>query len=44
MYDVLAVWRERAINVSGTALPCRHWLPEEAPADTVKELRAFLGG
>jgi hypothetical protein len=21
MYDVLTVWRERAINVSGTAMP-----------------------
>ena len=43
MYDVLAVWRERAGNVSGRALPCGHWLPEEAPSDTFTELRAFLG-
>ena len=42
MYDVLAVWRERARNVSGTALPCGHWIPEEAPTEAVAELAAFL--
>jgi haloacetate dehalogenase len=42
MYDVLAVWRERASNVWGTALPCGHWIPEEAPTETVAELAAFL--
>jgi pimeloyl-ACP methyl ester carboxylesterase len=25
-YDLLAVWRERATNVSGKSLPCGHWL------------------
>jgi haloacetate dehalogenase len=42
MYDVLAVWRERARSVSGTALPCGHWIPEEAPTEAVAELAAFL--
>ena len=42
MYDVLAVWRERARNVSGTALPCGDWIPEEAPTEAVAELAAFL--
>jgi haloacetate dehalogenase len=44
MYDVLAVWRERATNVSGKALPCGHWVAEEVPNETLAELRAFLAG
>ena len=43
-YDVLSVWRERAVNVQGRALPCGHYLAEEAPEETLAELRAFLGG
>ena len=42
MYDVVAVWRERAANVSGKALPCGHFLAEEAPEETLAELRNFL--
>ena len=42
MYDVVAVWRERAANVSGKALPCGHFLAEEAPEETLTELRNFL--
>ena len=42
MYDVVAVWRERATNVSGKALPCGHFLAEEAPEETLAELRGFL--
>ncbi|RZI77954.1 MAG: alpha/beta hydrolase [Variovorax sp.] len=30
-FDVLALWRERALHVSGHSLPCGHYLPEEAP-------------
>jgi haloacetate dehalogenase len=41
-YDVLAVWRERAERVSGRALPCGHFLPEEAPEETLAALLAFL--
>ncbi len=41
-YDVVATWRERAANVSGTALPGGHFLPEEAPEETFAELTAFL--
>lgn len=41
-YDVLAVWRQRAANVTGKALPCGHFLAEEAPEETYGELRAFL--
>lgn len=42
-YDVLAVWRDRARNVQGRALPCGHYLAEEAPEETLAELRAFFG-
>ncbi len=41
-YDTLAVWRARAVKVSGRALPCGHFLPEEAPEETLAELEAFL--
>ncbi len=41
-YDVLAAWRERAENVSGQALDCGHYLPEEKPDETLAALCAFL--
>jgi haloacetate dehalogenase len=41
-YGVLAIWRERAADVRGKALPCGHFLPEEAPEETLTELRTFL--
>jgi haloacetate dehalogenase len=41
-YDVLAIWRERAVDVRGKALSCGHFLPEEAPEETLAELRTFL--
>ena len=41
-FDVLATWRERATDVRGRALPCGHYLPEEAPDETLAELRAFF--
>ncbi len=44
LYDPLAVWRERASDVSGKALPGGHWLPEEVPDETLAELRTFLRG
>jgi len=42
MFDVLTAWRERAATVSGRPLPAGHFLPEQAPDETLKELRAFL--
>lgn len=30
-FDVLALWRERAVDVSGQPLPCGHYIAEEAP-------------
>jgi haloacetate dehalogenase len=41
-YDVLTVWRDRATQVSGKALPSGHWLSEEAPAETLAEVKQFL--
>ena len=30
-FDVLALWRARATQVSGSSLPCGHYMAEEAP-------------
>jgi len=38
----LDVWRRWATNVSGKAIPCGHFLPEEAPEETAAELKPFL--
>jgi haloacetate dehalogenase len=40
--DPLAVWRERATQITGKGLPTGHHIVEEAPADTLAELRRFL--
>ena len=45
-YDALGVWREYAAApelVHGQALPGGHFVPEEAPVETIAALRAFLG-
>jgi haloacetate dehalogenase len=41
-YDVLAVWRDWADDVRGRALDCGHFLAEEAPDETYRELRGFF--
>ena len=41
-YNVLATWRGRAVNVRGKALDCGHFLPEEAPQETVTALLDFF--
>lgn len=41
-YNVLATWRGQAVNVRGKALDCGHFLPEEAPEETVTALRDFF--
>jgi haloacetate dehalogenase len=40
--SLLEVWRRWADDVSGRALPCGHFLAEEAPADTLDALAQFL--
>ncbi|MEW6320594.1 MAG: alpha/beta hydrolase [Acidobacteriota bacterium] len=44
LYDVLAIWRERAAAVSGKAMPTGHNLQEDAPAEVAAELRTFFQG
>jgi haloacetate dehalogenase len=41
-YDVLAVWRDRATQVSGKGLQGGHWLAEEVPNETLAEIKSFL--
>jgi len=41
-YDVLQVWRRHAERVEGRALPCGHFVPEEAPEETLAALEAFF--
>ena len=41
-YDVLETWRDVATDVSGHAVPGGHFLPEEAPNETLKALLEFL--
>lgn len=43
-FDVLQTWRECAIEVSGRALDCGHFLPEEQPAETAEALLDFFTG
>ena len=43
LYDVVDTWQEKAEeDVTGEALPCGHFLPEEAPEETVAALLEFL--
>jgi haloacetate dehalogenase len=42
MFDPLRDWRQVARNVSGRALPCGHFLPEEAPRETLAEIDRFV--
>jgi len=44
LYDVLETWREKALDVSGHALDCGHFLPEERPDETAQALIGFFGG
>ncbi|MGE0440289.1 MAG: alpha/beta fold hydrolase [Gemmatimonadales bacterium] len=41
-FQPLDDWRDRAWSVTGRALPCGHYLAEEAPAETEAELRQFF--
>ena len=44
LYDVLGIWRERAITVTGRSIPAGHNLHEDAPDLVAAELRAFAHG
>jgi haloacetate dehalogenase len=41
-FDVLGLWRERAIDVSGRGISCGHYIAEEAPALLLDEVNNFL--
>jgi len=41
-FDPLADWRAVARDVTGRALGCGHFLPEERPRELLRELRGFL--
>jgi haloacetate dehalogenase len=43
-YDVLGIWREWADDVRGRAIDAGHFIPEQAPDDTVSAFRDFFGG
>ena len=42
IYDVMKIWREHAVNVTGKSLPGGHFLPEELPEETLAALSGFL--
>jgi len=41
-YDVLDTWRAKAVDVRGWALDCGHFLPEEAPDETLAQMLEFF--
>jgi haloacetate dehalogenase len=42
-HDSAKIWKDYATNIVGAkALPCGHYLSEEAPQETYAELRAFF--
>ena len=41
-YDILEIWRARAVDVRGVAMESGHFLPEENPERTAAELIRFL--
>ena len=41
-FDVLALWRERAQQVSGQSVPCGHYIAEELPAVLLDEAFQFF--
>ena len=43
-YDALEVWRGWVDDVEGRAIDSGHYIPEEAPEETLSEVRAFFGG
>ena len=42
IYDVLAIWKTKGVNVSGKGLGGGHNLQEDVPAEVLAELRPFL--
>jgi len=43
-YDPIGIWRDWATDVRGAPVPGGHFLPEEAPAETLRHLLDLLDG
>jgi haloacetate dehalogenase len=43
-FDPLAEWQKVASDVRGDALPCGHYIPEEAPEALLSQALPFLAG
>lgn len=43
-FDALALWRLRAQDVSGEALPCGHYMAEEIPRQIADKFKPFFTG
>ncbi|MEC8154817.1 MAG: alpha/beta hydrolase, partial [Pseudomonadota bacterium] len=43
-YGALAIWQERAVQVTGRAFPGSHYFPEERPEELADEIRGFFLG
>ena len=41
-FDVLALWRERAVQVTGRSVGCGHYIAEEAPDQVLAEALRFF--
>lgn len=41
-FDVISLWRERAMNVTGRSLPCGHYIAEEAPGILLENIFDFF--
>jgi len=41
-FDVIQLWNARATNVSGRAVPCGHYIAEEAPEELIAEAQKFF--
>jgi haloacetate dehalogenase len=44
IYDVLGIWKEEGVNVTGKVLPGSHNLQESAPKETLAEVQTFFKG
>ena len=42
LFNCIADWREVASDVRGKALDCGHFIPDEKPAETLREIRRFI--
>ncbi|HEV3058772.1 MAG TPA: alpha/beta hydrolase [Vicinamibacterales bacterium] len=42
IFDVLAIWKERGVTVTGRSMPSGHNIQEDAPDQVLAELQGFL--